>query len=160
MVALSFFAGCKPRPKATTDLQRKEAALADSEAQFAVTMRQWDRAEGLYAKAAQLSPDTGLYWLSLGAMRVRLNKRDAAKDAYKNALKAFEAEAEQNKARVEPWLKQVEVLALLGRVDEGRTTLEKVGKRFPADRTVRSFIDNKHFDRMLADPAFKQSAVN
>ena len=159
IVALSFFVGCKPRTKGITELQRKEAAHLESEAQFAVTMRQWDRAEGLFAKTTQLCPDTGFYWLSLGAMRVRLGKRDAAKDAYKNALKAFEVEADHNKSQGEPWLKQVEVLALLGRVEEGRATLEKAAKRFPNDRGVRAYIENKNFERMITDPSFKQSAL-
>jgi tetratricopeptide (TPR) repeat protein len=163
-VAFAFcLAGCGKRGGGSTgkitELQRKEAAHADSEAQFAVTLRQWERAEGLYAKAAQLCPDTGPYWVSLGAMRVRLNRREPAKDAYQKALKAFEAEAEKNKTDVEPWLKQVEVLALLGRMDDGRATLEKAAKRFPNDRAVRSFIENKNFDRMIADPMFKQSAL-
>lgn len=156
--------GCGKRTDAAggngiTELQRKEAAHLDSEAQFAVTMRQWDRAEGLYARAAQLCPDTGAYWVSLGAMRVRLGKRDAAKEAYRSALKAFETEAEKEKTDVEPWLKQVEVLALLGRADDGRALLDKMAKRFPNDRAVRAFVENKGFDRMVADPVFKQSAL-
>jgi tetratricopeptide (TPR) repeat protein len=154
-------AGCGKRTegKGITELQRKEAAHLDSEAQFAITMRQWERAEGLYAKMTQLCPDTGPYWVSLGAMRVRLGKRETAKDAYKSALKAFEAEADKDKTQVEPWLKQVEVLALLGRTEDGRATLDKAAKRFPNDRTLRAFIEGKSFDRMIADPMFKQSAL-
>lgn len=159
VAALLLVAGCKPRGKAITDLQRKEAAHLDSEAQFAITLREWARAEGLYDKATQLCPDTGVYWLNLGVTRMRLSKRDAARTAYKGALKAFEAEAAQNPTQVEPQLKQVEVLALLGRVDDARATLDKIAKRFPSDRAVRSFVENKSLDRMLADPMFKQSAL-
>jgi tetratricopeptide (TPR) repeat protein len=159
LAALSLATGCKPRMKAVTEHQRKEAANLESEAQFAVTMRQWERAEGLYSKAAQLCPDTGPYWLSLGVTRMRLGKRDAAKEAYNSALKAFEYEASVDKNDVEASLKQVEVLALLGRVDEGRTKLEKIAKQFPNDRGLRAFVENKSFDRMIADPAFKQNAL-
>jgi tetratricopeptide (TPR) repeat protein len=159
LVACSVVNGCKPGGKKITDLQRKEAAHLDSEAQFAVTMRQWERAEGLYAKAAELCPDTGLYWLSLGVSRMQLGKRDAAKEAYKGALKAFQHEVSLEKTDIQPWLKQVEVLALLGRVDDARALLEKAAKQFPNDRAVRSFIENKALDRMLADPTFKQNAL-
>lgn len=159
ILSVACLAGCKPHPKSVTDLQRKEAAHADSEAQFAVTLRQWERAEGLYAKAAELCPDTGQYWLNLGAARVRLGKRDAAKTAYRNGLKAFEDEASAHSTDLEPWLKQVETLALLGRVDEGRALLEKVSKRFPNERTLRAYLEDKSFDGMLADPAFKESAL-
>jgi tetratricopeptide (TPR) repeat protein len=155
--AVLFLVGCKPSGKAITELQRKEAAHAQSEAQFAVTMRQWDRAEGLYAKAAQLCPDTGEYWFQLGVVRVRLGKRDIAKEAYKNAAKAFEDEAGKTKDDVEPWLKQAEVLALLGRATEGRATLEKASKRFPNDRTVRAFAER--YDRLIAEPNFLQNAL-
>jgi tetratricopeptide (TPR) repeat protein len=158
-LVLALLAGCKPRSKQITELQRKEAAHIDSEAQFAVTMRQWDRAEGLYAKAAQVCPDTGQYWLNLGATRMRLGKRDTAKDAYKSALKAFEAEAAERKEDVEPWLGQIKVLALLGRADDSRAALEKAAKRFPNDRMLRVMREGKNFDQMLADPAFKQDAL-
>lgn len=159
LAALAFGAGCKPRGKKITDLQRKEALHLDSEAQFAVTMRQWDRAEGLYLKATQLCPDTGSYWMSLGAMELRLSKRDAAKQAYQSALKAFEYEYSLDKTDVQPWLKQVEVLALLGRVDDARAMLEKIAKQYPNERAIRTYIENKGFDRMLADPTFKQNAL-
>lgn len=158
-VSLLIFAGCKPPGKNITDLQRKEAAHAESEARFAFTMRQWDRAEGLYVQATKLCPDTGAYWLGLGAARIQLGRRDGAKDAYKSALKAFEDEAAARKDEVEPWLKQAHVLALLGRVPEGRAVLEKAAKKFPNDRTVRTYLESKAYDRMVADPTFKQNAL-
>jgi tetratricopeptide (TPR) repeat protein len=160
VTACLFLAGCKPSGKsgnAITELQRKEAAHAESEAQFAVTMRQWDRAEPLYAKAAQLCPDTGVFWVGLGLVRVRLGKHAAAKDAYQNAVKAYAAEAEKRKDDAELWLKQAEILALLGRATEGRAILEKAAKQFPNDRTVRPFAEK--YDRMIADPNFLLNAV-
>jgi hypothetical protein len=113
------------------------------------------------AKAADLVPDNGSLLTSLGSMRVRLGNKGAAKEAYLKALKAHEAEAEADKTKsdVEPWLKQVYVLALLGRAGEGRTLLEKIAKRFPGNREVRAFIEGKQLDQMLADPVFKQMAL-
>ena len=159
----ALVAGCKPKPKATpvTDLQRKEAEMHMAEASFAVNLKDWPRAEGAIAKAVQSDPNNGGYWVSLGSARVRLGNKAGAKQAYESALKAFavEAAAEANKTDPEPWLKQMQVLALLGRTDDARALLEKTAKRFPENRVVRAFVDGKQFDQMIADPVFKQGAL-
>jgi len=151
--------GCGP--KKVTDLQRKEAELMVSEAQFAMSLRDWARAEGLLTKAVQIAPDEGVYWTSLGSMRVRTGNRAGAKQAYEAALKAYQADAAADAAKtdVEPWLKQVYVLALLGRMDQGRALLEQIAKKFPDSRNVRAFVDGRQFDRMIADPLFKDAAL-
>lgn len=160
VAALIGGAGCKPKPKPVTELQRKEAEHIVAEAGFAMNLRDWARAEGLLTKAVQLTPDTGVYWISLGSMRVRLGNKAGAKAAYEGALAAFSAAAKDDaKKDVEAWLKQVQVLALLGRTDEARAMLEKTDKRFPEHRNVRAFVDGKHFDKMIADPIFKQGAL-
>ncbi|MBI5689556.1 MAG: hypothetical protein HZC55_05615 [Verrucomicrobia bacterium] len=140
---------------------RKQAQHHAAEAGFAVNLRDWARAESLYAQAAQLVPDNGGYWTSLGSMRMRLGNKSGAKDAYQRALKVHEREAgtEAFKDDPGPWLNQVYLLALLGQAGEARTVLEKAAKKFPKDREVRSFIEQKQLDRMLADPAFKQIAL-
>ena len=154
-------AGCGGRKKEITELQRKQAEHLVAEADFAINMRDWARAEGVLARATNLVPDNGAYWSSLGATRVRLGNKAGAKDAYLRALKAYEEEAAADKTGtdVEPWLKQVYVLALLGRVNDGRALLEKIDKKFPRDRNVRAFIEGRQLDAMLADPLFKQAAL-
>lgn len=152
--------GCgKAGRKEVTDLQRKEAAHLASEAQFALALRDFARAEGLLAKAVETAPDASALWVTLGSTRVRQGKRDAARAAYQGALKAYEWEAEKNPADPEPWLKQVYVLALLGRVNDGRALLERAVKKFPGHRNVQHFIEGKQLDRILADPAFKEAAL-
>ncbi len=153
--------GCGAKKKEITELQRKEADFLVADANFAMNMRDWARAESGLTKATGLVPDNGVYWTSLGSMRVRLGNKSGAKQAYLGALKAYEnaAAADKTKADVEPWLKQVYVLALLGRVEEGRALLGKIGGRFPGNRNVRVFIEGKQFDTMIADPLFKQAAL-
>src|ERR1044072_4088310 len=83
-----FGCGKKSAAKAAaiSDSARKEAALHVSEAQFALSVRQWDRAEPLLAKAAALTPDVPGLWLELGKTRMRLKQRGPAKTAYEKAL--------------------------------------------------------------------------
>jgi tetratricopeptide (TPR) repeat protein len=153
--------GCGKKPKSAeiTTLQRKEAANLASEAQFALTLRDHARAEGLFLKAAELCPDTGEYALILGQTRMKLNQKDGARTAYKQALAAFEAEAKAKKTEPQPVLQQVTTLALLGRVDEARALIEKLPTLFPDNRAVRTYGENKTLDRMIADPKFKELAL-
>ena len=157
--ALVFASGCPAKKKEISSLQRKEAETLVSEAQFALTIRDYARAEGLFAKAAELCPDTGSYWISLGATRMRLGNRSGAKDAYEGGLKAFQDLAAEEKADAEPWLQQIYALAVLGRTDDSRALLEKAASRFPDDRKLQQFIEAKQLDRTLADPKFKEVAL-
>lgn len=151
--------GCGAKKPAVSDLQRKEAAHLATEAQFAMSLRDYARAEASLARAAGLAPDEAGLWVSLGAVRMKLGNKDQARDAYKRALALHVDEAKENKSDPEPWLKQVYVLALLGRKDEGRAMLDRAAKQFPDSRNVKLFIENKQFDRMLSDPQFKEMGL-
>jgi tetratricopeptide (TPR) repeat protein len=155
--ALVLTLGCAPRKQAT-ERERKEAAHMVSEAQFAITIREWSRAEDLLAKAVKIAP-SGDYWLSLGATRVRLNNRPGAKDAYQSALKSYEEDSARNNAISEPLLMQAYVFALLGRHDASRAMIEKAAKRFPDDGNVRPLTDPKEFEKMLSSQKFKDMAL-
>ncbi|HUR60028.1 MAG TPA: hypothetical protein VM029_20060 [Opitutaceae bacterium] len=152
-------AGCGAKKKEISELKRKEAAHLASEAQFSITMRNWAEAEAGLTKAVAACPDVGAYWVSLGSIRIKLGNKGGAKDAYKGALAAYQDEAEKDKADPGPWLQQVYVLALLGRVDDARSLLDKTVKKFPEQRVVKRFIEGKEFDRMLTDPKFKDNAL-
>jgi tetratricopeptide (TPR) repeat protein len=159
VVLAAMAGGCGGKSKEATEHQRKQADHLLAEADFAITLRDWKRAEGLLTQAGALVPDDGGVWTSLGSVRMRLGNRSAAKEAYNLGLKAYAAAADQSKADAEPWLKQVYVLALLGKTGDARSLLDKIGKQFPGNRNVRTFIDTKQLDRMLADPQFKQLAL-
>lgn len=159
VLGLAVLATCACTKKEITPLQRKQAANLVSEAQFAATMRDYARAESLLAQATQAAPDTGVFWISLGSMRVKLNQRGAARDAYKQALAAFEAEAKAKKDDADPALQHVYVLALLGRVDDARRLQDKLPARYPNDRDVRAFVEGKRLDQLLNSPGFKQAAL-
>lgn len=149
--------GCKA--KEPTSLERKEAAALVSEAQFALQLKDYARAETLLAKAAALCPDTGKFWVDLGAMRVRLGKKDAARTAYTSGLGAYEEAAKAEPKDAKPLLQQIYVLALLGRTEDARAVLLRAQKKFPDDRAVRVFAEGKQIDKMTTDPRFKEIAL-
>lgn len=157
-VALLGLTACG-RKAAVTPLQRKTAANLVSEAQFAINMRDFARAEGLFAKAVEACPDTGDYWVNLGAMRKRLNNRSGAKTAYEHAVDAFHDAYRLDPKQPELVLQEVYALALLGRVDDARSTLEKARKTHPDNRGIRMFVENRQLDRIVEDPSFKELAL-
>lgn len=158
-VALLATGGCKPKPKEITQLQRKEAASLVSEAEFAMNLRDYARAEPLFQKATELCPDDGGYWLGLGINRRRLDNVKGAKEAYEKARSAFRDAYETDRTESESLLKEVYALALLGRVDDATKALEKARKNDPADSRLRLFAENKQLERLIEEPSFKEIAL-
>lgn len=159
LVALVLLAACKPRVREATPLQQKQAANLVSEAQFALGLRDYARAEPLYAQATDLVPAEPNYWVSLGSARVHLGNKAGAKKAYEGALDAVDAAIAKDGKASEPRLQRVYVLALLGRADDARSALAKAQRDLPDDRAIRGFAESKQLDQLLADPGFKAIAL-
>jgi Flp pilus assembly protein TadD len=159
LLALVALAGCKPKPEDITPLQRKEAASLVSEAEFAMTLRDYSRAEPLFEKAAKLCPDDGEYWLGLGVTRRRLGNLAGAKAAYEKARSAYGDEFKRDSKNTDAVLQEMYVLALLGRSDDANKLMEKVRKKDPENPRFRSFTENKQMERLLAEPSFKEIAL-
>jgi tetratricopeptide (TPR) repeat protein len=153
--ALLSWAGCGRSDPKDAELRRKQAEHLLAEADFAVNLREWTRAEGLLLKAADVAPDEAEIWVSLGAARVLRGDKGLARTAYEKALSLYAgAASEKAGAPAEPWLRQIHILALLGREKDARSLLEKAGRRLDGNREVKAFIDGRELDRLLADPAF------
>ncbi len=159
VLALAAGAGCKPKPRNVPPLQRMQAANLVSEAQFAVTLHDYARAQPLYEQAAKLCPDNGDYWVNLGMTRRRLGDRSGAKAAYEQARSAYDDAYRIDPQQADALLQEVYVLALLGRVDDARATLEKERRHAPDNRALRVFSENHQLDRILEDPVFKEIAL-
>src|SRR5687768_14355907 len=159
MIAMFAAAGCKPKPEDITSLQRKEAASLVSEAQFAINLRDYARAEPLFEKAAKLCPDDGEYWLGLGVTRRRLGNLPGAKAAYEKARSAYGDKFKRDSKNTDALLQEMYVLALLGRSDDANKLMEKVRKKDPENPSFRSFTENKKMERLLAEPSFKEIAL-
>jgi tetratricopeptide (TPR) repeat protein len=149
-VALS---GCGHRE--ITTLEREEAANMVSEADFATTIREWSRAEGLYSQAVALCPDAADTWVSLGIARMRLGDHGGARQAFKSAVSAYRDDSEEHPSHSQSVLRRAYVLVLLGRADEARSVVGKAHEKYPDDRLLSEFIDNGTLDKLVADPALK-----
>jgi Flp pilus assembly protein TadD len=150
-VLLLAFTACAKKAPEITSLQRKEAASLVSEAEFALAMRDFGRAEELYAKATALCPDDGSYWLDLGALRRRADKRDGARQAYTAAYKA-------DRKNPQPLLQQIYVEALLGNTKTALKLLKQAQADHGDNPGVKK-LTPEAFDRMIADPGFKAQAL-
>jgi Flp pilus assembly protein TadD len=154
MAAVLALAGC--RAKQPTQLERDEAANDASDADFAVTIKDWGRAEGQYAKAAELCPDEGDVWMNLGITRMRLHRPDDARTAYKSALRAYKQDIKLNPGNSATVLREAYVLTVLGRPEEARKVVADAHDRDPTDSRIQGFIDANGEDKMLADPAVRE----
>lgn len=158
-LALLTAAGCKPKVRHSTDFERKQAANLASEAQFAITLRDFARAEPLLDKATQLCPDVFDGWMQLAAVRIKLGDKSKARPAYEGALNACRAAYAGDPKAFDARLQEVYVLALLGRVDDARDALTKAQKALPDNRQIQGFIESKQLDQILQDPGFKELAL-
>ncbi|HZZ19226.1 MAG TPA: tetratricopeptide repeat protein [Opitutaceae bacterium] len=152
--AILAIAGC--RAKQVTTEERNQALLDASDADFAVTIHDMPRAEGMFAKAVELCPDEGDVWLKLAVVRMQLKNPDGARQAYKSALSAFKDASKAHPADSSLILRRAYILVILGRGDEGRRLVEDAAAKAPDDHRLQAFIQAKGLDKMLADPSVKQ----
>jgi tetratricopeptide (TPR) repeat protein len=154
LAAALALAGCRAREISSTD--RKEAANIASEAEFAVTLKDWPRSEGLYTKATALCPDQGEYWVRLGVVRMRLHNPGGAKDAYKSALSAYTDDIRRDPANTLAVIRSASVLVILGRLDDARSLIDQAYAKNPGDRRLKEFVEAKGLDKIAADPGLKE----
>jgi len=150
--------GCSKRKPEITSLQRKEAAALVSEAEFAMAIRDYPRAEGLMRQATQLCPDNGSYWLNLGNISRKNGKKGEAKTAYGRAVTAYQDAYKEDSTNGQLLMRQMYAHALLGQFDDARAVLKKARAKHPKDSEVMGY-DEKSLERMIADPAFKELAI-
>jgi tetratricopeptide (TPR) repeat protein len=154
LAAALSLAGCARKEISAID--RAQAANIASEAEFAATVKEWSRAEGLYAQAAKLCPDTGDIWLALGIARMHLADPSGARAAYKSAVAAYKAAFEADPTNSQAVGQRAYALVVLGRPDEARSVVQKALKDHPDDRFLRDLVDGGQLERVIADPALKE----
>jgi tetratricopeptide (TPR) repeat protein len=154
LAAALALAGCARKQISAID--RDQAANMASEAEFAATVKEWSRAEGLYAQAAKLCPDTGDLWLALGVTRMHLGDHSGARDAYKAAASAYKDAFKADPTNSRAVGQRAYALIILGRADEARSAAQKALKDHPDDPLLKDLIDGGQLDRIIADPGIKE----
>lgn len=156
--ALLLSAGCSKKQAEVSSAAQKEAAMLMSEAQFAMQVREYARAQELVERAVKLNPTLPEYWVSLGITRRRQDDRDGARKAYKQALELHEERYKAIKTPQEV-VQQAYVLGLLGRTDDAMKLLEKGVKEFPESTELKRVADPRGLLRTFQSPEFKERAI-
>jgi tetratricopeptide (TPR) repeat protein len=154
-VATLLVAGCSKKSKEVSAAASAEAATLLSEAQFAMQIREYSRAEELIQRALKLRDDMPEYWVSLGMARRKQDDKDGARKAYKKALGLHVERYEENK-NPEALAQQAFVLALLGKNDEALKLLEKGLKEFPDSDVMKRMADPRGLPRTFQTAQFKE----
>ncbi|CAM2991612.1 tetratricopeptide repeat protein [Rariglobus hedericola] len=156
--ALLVSAGCSKKPKEVPAAIKAEAATLMSEAQFAMQIREYSRAEELTQRALKLRDDVPEYWVSLGMVRRKQDNKDGARKAYKHAL---ELHIDRYKADKKPeeLAQQAFVLGLLGKTEDAVKLLEKGLKEYPDSDIMKKMADPRGLQRTFKSPEFKDLSV-
>lgn len=157
LVSTVLLAGCG-RKAEITPLQRKQAAALVSEAEFALTIRDFARAEKLLVEATELVSDNGSYWVMLGNLAKHNSHLDVAKQAYTAGAKAFAAAYKAEPTSGKLLMRQMYCEALLGHHDQAKKVLKEARAKHLAEPEIKAF-DDAAYDRMLANPNFNELAL-
>ena len=153
LLALLLLAGCGH--KEISSIDRKTAANQMSEAQFAVTLKDLNRAEGLGLQATKLCPDNADYWFFLGTVQARLAKKSDAKSSYESAYSTYKDAYKATPKNSQIIVQEVYVLICLNRVDDAKSVLQKAIDDNPTDSGLKNFQTSGMIDRMVNDPSVK-----
>jgi tetratricopeptide (TPR) repeat protein len=157
-VVVFALAGCSREPKEVSDGVKAEAATLMSEAQFAMSIREYARAEELIQKALQLREDVPEYWVSLGMVRCKQDKKSSARPAYEKALKLHTARFKKDN-KPEELAQQAFVLGLLGKTDDALKVLADGLKQFPESATMKKMADPRGLPRTFKSEDFKSLMI-
>ena len=157
-VAALFLTGCSREPKEVTPAAKAEAASLISEAQFAMQIREFSRAEELIDRALKLRDDMPEYWVSLGMARRRQDNKSGARKAYEHALELHTERYKKDKTP-EELVQQSFVLALLGKQDDALKLLEKGIKDHPDSAMLKKMADPRGLPRTFQSTDFKALAL-
>lgn len=150
--------GCRPQPPPEISATTKaEAAALVSEAQFALQIREYARAEELMRRTLKLRDDLPEYWVTLGMAAKQAGHASEARPAYEKALTIHRQRYQETK-RPEELGQEAWVLALLGRREEALQVLATGRKAHPDNEALRKLADPRGLARTFDTPEFKAMA--
>ena len=156
-VALLLSFGCHKKEASKQD--QLAAAEAASDAQFAMTIREYPRAQAGYKKATDLMPENGDYWLGAGIAAFKAGDKSAAKSAYKSAANAYKAAYKKDKTALGAANQYVFVEFLLHEPADAKDFLIQVAKDHPENTGLNTFVNSNQLDKMADDPHVKDLAL-
>lgn len=157
-VSVLFSAGCSKKRKEVPDSVKAEAATLVSEAQFAMQIREYSRAEELIQKALKLRDDVPEYWVTLGMVRRKQDNKSGARKAYEEALELHTARFNEEKS-AEQLSQRAFVLGLLGKTPEALKLLEEGLKQFPDSAVMKKMADPRGLPRTFQTADFKSLSI-
>jgi tetratricopeptide (TPR) repeat protein len=158
LAALTVIPACKKKPREYTASEKAQAANYVSEAQFAMQIREFARAEELFQKATTIRDDFPEYWVALGMARRRQDNVKGARQAYEKAL-GLHTERYQSDKRPEELVQQAWVTALLGKTDAALKLLQEGSKVHPENETLRKMSTPQGLPRTFQTSQFKDLAL-
>lgn len=151
-------AACSRQTKEVPPAVAAEAKMHISEAQFAIQIREFKRAEELVRRALELRDDVPEYWVTLGMVLRRQDDVSGARKAYEKAL-ALHVAAYKAEKKPEDLGHQAFVLGLLGRKDEAFKLLDKGIKDHPDSTLLKKMADPRGYPRTFESAEFKALAI-
>lgn len=154
-----FFGACSKKDAEVSSVARAQAAKLAADAEMQNLLRDYAGAEKMLAQAVELDPEVINYWWGLGVNRALAGDMSGAKKAYKRELELCEKAAKKKKDDIEVQISALRPLVVLGRADDARKLLEKLGRDYPDSLRVKQIIANKPVDQMLENPKIQQAMV-
>lgn len=158
-VAALLVTGCSRAPKEVSPAVRAEAASLLSEAQFAMSIREFSRAEELIERALKLRDDVPEYWVSLGMACRKQDDKSGARKAYQKALGLHVDRYEKDK-KPEELAQQAFVLGLLGKTDDALKLLDKGLHEHPDSAVMKKMADPRGLPRTFQTAEFKALTIS
>lgn len=157
-VFVALGSGCSKKNIEVSAATKAEAAMLASEAQFAMQIREFNRAEELLQRALKLREDMPEYWVTLGMARRKQDNKDGARKAYKTAL-GLHTDRYNEGHKPEELAQQAFVLALLGRGEEALALLNQGLKDHPNHPVMQKMADPRGLPRTFKTEEFKSLAL-
>jgi tetratricopeptide (TPR) repeat protein len=156
-VSALLISGCSKQAKEEKEVPtvvKAEAAALVSEAQFAMEIREYARAEELIQRALKLREDMPEYWVTLGMAHRKQEEKDDARKAYKKAL-GLHVDRYKKKKDPAEIAHQAFVLGLLGQTEEALKLLSQGVKDHPNSSFLKDKADSRGLPRTFRTPEFK-----
>ncbi len=155
--------GCKDKPKtpvpSTPKAVAAEVGRIISEAEFAVQMKDFARAETLMNQAIALEKDDARHYMRLAYVAIQQANKTNARAAYEKALKCYIQESKGDGGNPAIILDIINVHLLLRQPAEAQKVLDAAVKQFPKVEDFKIMQKENAIQQMMKDPEIQSLSV-